>query len=158
METENQKGPNITKLTVALLLLILCVIFVVYEYGGVIYAQMMAFKLIPTSEQFTELYFTDPSAIPTSLQADQAISFQFTIHNLEGATTTYPYEAYFQDNSGNITILASNTVSLPNNESTTVAVSYSFPKSTTSNEQGKVIVDLPSHNNQQIDFFLPYSN
>jgi len=140
--------------TVIIILVIVAVIlagsFYVYGKQFVVYQGLVSLNLIPQPERYTELYFENASALPSSTVAGQPISFSFVIHNVEYATTTYPYEAYFQDAEGNTTVLAENTVVLPDNGSTVITVSYLF---NTTNEAGRVVVDLTSLN-QQIDFLF----
>jgi hypothetical protein len=154
MENEGQKKHNWMRLFVIVVLALICLIFVVYRYRSFIYAEMDALKLLPEPERFTELYFTDPAAIPTSTVAGQTMSFAFTIQNLEGVTTTYPYTSYFEDATGGTTSLANGIISLPDNASASIPVSYTFPASV----NGEVVVNLPTLGNQQIDFLLPYNN
>src|ERR1700722_16939 len=139
------------KTTIVLVLLFAAAVFL-YISRSAVYAQLNAWDLIPQPETFTELYFQNSSNLPTETVANQPISFAFTIHNVEATTTVYPYIVYFQDQNGNRTIFTSDTVTLLNNESTTINVVHVFP---TSNMTGEVIVDLPSLNNQSIDFLLP---
>ena len=162
MENEGQNGRRGMKLTILLLVALLCVIFVAYKYRTSIYGEMNALKLVPESERFTELYFTNPAAIPTSTLVGQTMSFAFTIQNLEGVTTTYPYTSYFEDPTGGTISLAHGIVTLADNASTSIPVSYTFLTSSTSTSNklidGDVVVALPTLGGQQIDFLLPYSN
>ena len=155
METEQKKNRFGAYWILALLLVLICVASVVYLFRGAVYNGLDALKLIPTPERFTELYFTDPGAIPSSVTSGKPISFTFTIANQEGVTTTYPYSSYFMDTNGHQTLLASGTVTIANEASTTISVSHTFIASAIA---GKVVVALPSINDQQIDFLLPYTN
>jgi len=124
--------------------------FYIYQKQFTISGVLTSANLIPQPERFTELYFENASTLPNATVALQPISFSFDIHNVEYATTTYPYEVYFQDAQGAMTMLAQNSVTLPANGSTVISVSYVFK---TSNEPGRIVVDLTSLN-QQIDFLL----
>ena len=149
---KNDRFP--VKSVIIFVLLFAAVIFLYVSQSG-IYAQLNAWDLIPRPETFTELYFQNSSNLPTETVANQPISFAFTIHNVEATTTVYPYIVYFEDASGNRTIFTSDTVTLQSNASTTINVIHVFP---TSNMTGEVVVDLPSLNNQSIDFLLPDTN
>jgi hypothetical protein len=128
--------------------------FVLYLERETVNAELNNLKLIPMPERFTELYFENPSTLPKQIIAKKPISFAFTIHNLEGVTTTYPYTVFLQYPSANPSTIVSNTVTIADNASTTITISYVFPES---NRQVKVGVDLTSLN-QSIDFLLPNEN
>jgi hypothetical protein len=136
-------------------LAIFCVAAILYGFRGIIYNELNSLNLIPLPERFTELYFTNSTAIPTSTTPGRSVTFAFTVVNHQGVTTTYPYTSYFTDPSARRTILASGSVSLADGASITIPVSYSF---TGASIAGEVIVDLPSLNDQSIDFHLPYAN
>lgn len=140
--------------TVIVVIIVIAVViagsFYAYKNESMIYGTLASLNLIPQPERFTELYFENASDLPQATVAAQPISFSFGIHNVEYKTTTYPYEVYFEDAEGNMTILAENTVTLPENGSTVITVSYVFKAS---NEPGRIVVDLTSLN-QQIDFLL----
>ena len=159
MKNGGQNGHIATRVLVITLLILVCVLFVAYKYRAAVYAEMNTLKLVPEPERFTELYFTNPAAIPTSTIAGQPMSFAFTIQNLQGVTTTYPYTAYFKNPAGQTIPLARGIVSLADNASTSIPVLYTFPTSTTDGSiTGEVVVALPTLNNQRIDFLLPYNN
>jgi hypothetical protein len=148
-----QPRPNLIYLLLIILILgIIC--FIIYFAQGPIYQTLYNWDLIPKPERFTELYFNNSETLPSSTTKDDPLSFSFTIHNEEGTSTVYPYTVYFQDPEGDKTTITKNTVTLPDNASTTIAISHVF-KST--DEQGSVVVDLTSLN-QQIDFLLSNPN
>ncbi len=148
------------KTTIIVILLILAAIaagsyLIAQFYGSTVYAGLNSLKLIPQPERFTELYFNNSSNLPRATVAKKPISFSFGIHNVEATTTVYPYEVYFVDNTGYRVNFTSGTVTLASDASTTISVSYTFQSS---NLTGEVVVNLPSLNNQSIDFLLPNSN
>src|ERR1700677_2498708 len=106
------------------LLLVAAGIFAVSTYRTQIYAEMYALKLVPENTPFTELYFENPSSLPQQIIANQPLSFAFTIHNVEGVTTTYPYSAYLQYPYGFKDIFATGTTTLPDNASTTINIQH----------------------------------
>jgi hypothetical protein len=154
MEPQPKKKHSVVHNTF-IALAILCVIFVAYALRGLIYNALYSLDLIPIPERYTELYFTNPAAIPTSITAGKPATFSFTVVNHEGVTTTYPYSSYFVDPSAERIILASGTISLADGASATIPVSYKFAAAPVT---GEVVVDLPSLNDQSIDFLLPYTN
>jgi hypothetical protein len=138
----------------AVVILAVCVVVFLSYKKEAVQAELNNLKLIPIPERFTELYFNNASSLPRQTVRGQQDSFSFTIHNVEGATTTYPYSVYFQYALGYKVIFASSTVTLAPDESTTTAISHVFSQS---NETGKVVVELTSLN-QSIDFILPDTN
>ncbi len=61
--------------------------------NSVIAAKLHHWKLLPEPERLTELYFTDHTKLPASFTPGQPQSLMFTVHNLEGRTTSYRYKA-----------------------------------------------------------------
>jgi hypothetical protein len=68
-------------------------------------------------EGFTELYFTTPGTLPKHFVPNQVHNIPFTIHNLEGRTTTYPYAVYLNDiqigSQHSVTLANQDMISLP---------------------------------------------
>lgn len=151
--------------TIIILIIVICAVAIFLyvtnvtgisaSIGNVIYSQLNAWKLIPTPEKFTELYFQSSSNLPQVTVAGQPMSFAFTIHNVEGMKTLYPYVVYFEYPDGSQFVITSGTVTLANDALTTISVTDTF---LASNLTGKVVVDLPSLDNQSIDFLLPSIN
>ena len=129
-------------------------IFGVSVYHNQVYAKMQTLKLIPENPPFTELYFDNSSALPQNIIRHQPFSFSFTIHNLEGATTTYPYSVYLQYVSGAQSVFDSGRVTLSNGAATTISIRHIFNFSAKGPE---IVVKLVSLN-QQIDFYLTTDN
>ena len=141
--------------------LIIIVVLLLVTIGGFAYAgrntlynELNTLKLIPEPERFTELYFDDSASLPRNTVKGEPVSFSFTVHNVEGATTTYPYRVYFQDPSGDQQTLTTGTVSLADGASTAIPVSIIYP---VSNARGMFVVDLTALN-QSIDFLVPNTN
>jgi hypothetical protein len=146
---------RITTITFFALFFVIAASLIVYLDKSAVYAELNTLNLIPQPERFTELYFEDASNLPRKTVAKQGISFSFGIHNVEYATTVYPYEVDFEYPDGSEVAIAQGTVTLASNASTTIPVTYVFQDS---NVTGKVVVTLPSENNQSIDFLLPNTN
>lgn len=125
-----------------------------YAKQSSLYEVLNTLKLVPEPERFTELYFENASFLPKETVEGVSDSFSFTVHNMEGATTTYPYRVYFEYPSGHEVTFTENRVSLPDTASTTISVSHAF---LASNERGMVVVSLTSLN-QSIDFLVPNTN
>jgi hypothetical protein len=140
-------------LIITLLVLVVAGIFI-YVNRTELYTEMNRLDLVPKPEALTELYFNDYAELPKTTVANQPISFSFTIHNLEGATTTYPYTVSFVYPDGTNNVFASSSVAIPNNGSDSVTIDYVFPQS---NLTGSVVVNL-TNLNQQIDFIVPNTN
>lgn len=152
------KGPASGRWIILIFLVIILAAvmsYFIYQERVAINNEASVLKLIPTPERFTELYFADPATIPTSTTEGKIMSFAFTVNNLEGVTVTYPYASYFEYPNGVRVVFASGTITLADGASTTIKVAHMLK---TSNLVGKVVVDLPSLNDQQIDFLLPYTN
>lgn len=137
---------------------IICVfvLFVLITEGGskTVNSALRRLNLVPIAETFTELYFDDYSKLPTKSVAGEPIAFSFTIHNLEGKDTTYPYTVYFEYPSGQKITIKNGQVVVPNNGYGKVNIKYNFQ---TSNLYGKVYVKL-NNLNQNINFILPNYN
>jgi hypothetical protein len=137
-----------------IIVVIIVVALTAYWQRAAIRAELGDLKLIPMPERFTELYFENPSSLPTQTVAGTPMSFLFGIHNAEGVTTAYPYVVYFQEPTGIVMDIQTGTISLAPDASTTIVSSYTFPAS---NITGKVVVYLTSLN-QHIDFLLSKIN
>ncbi len=115
-----------------------------------LYNELNALKLIPEPEPFTELYFDTYPQDPSQVTNGTTISFSFTIHNVEGTTTTYPYLVYVMRSLGTTTI-DEGVITLADNASSTISeaavLSYAW-------EPGEFIVLLPTLQ-QHIDFYVP---
>jgi hypothetical protein len=155
METpENQKRMTAPRVAAIVLLIfaIFCIIYLIR--GTMLSSQLSALDLIPKPEHFTELYFENSTALPTSTIAGKPISFAFTIRNQEGTSTVYPYVVYIEYPTGERVVLASSSVTLNNDASTTIPITHIFKSS---GEQCNVFVDLTAID-QKIDFLLPDNN
>lgn len=129
-------------------------IFAVSAYRSQIYGELSALKLIPESTPFTELYFENASSLPEQIIPNKPFSFAFTIHNVEGVRTTYPYTASLVYPSGEEIVFVSSTTTLLSNASSTINVQHIFHSL---NRGAEVVVKLTSLN-QQIDFHLTGDN
>lgn len=101
-------------------------------------------------ERLTELFFVDPTHIPTSATEGQQLTINFTVHNLEAQPMTYPYTITFTDAQGAVTPLADGSVTLPDTAAQTVAKQIIVPSG---NDRGEITVQLPTKK-QAIHFWL----
>lgn len=147
---------NNMPLTVTLLVVAIAAAVAVFAYAdrSAIAAQMNAWQLLPQPERFTELYFNNYLQLPKTAVARKAFSFSFTIHNLEGAPTTYPYQVYFEYPNGNQAVFEDGSVTVPDGATSSIPVAYQFPAS---DLVGQVVVELTSLG-QKIDFIVPNTN
>ncbi len=112
-------------------------------------------KLIPIPETYTELYFEDHASLPKKTKAGEITTFSFTVHNMEGIVTEYPYEVYFKYTQlGWKVLFEKGIVTLNPGESKTIKVSHMWRSSEL---QGKVVVELLGLD-QYIDFLFPNIN
>lgn len=164
MEVKNEKNKRIFWWSFCLAAIL--ILFFVIGSSNAVYAGMEDLKLWPLPQEFTELYFESPTSLPTHATAGSPISFSFGVHNLEGGTEAYAYDVYFQSSSNQTTTIASGSIALASDSSDTIRIIYTFPKGLSTrtkiapgavNETGRVVVSLPSLN-QQIDFLLPNKN
>jgi len=151
---------------VLLILALFAGLFLLYQNRAGMYAELVKWKLVPESQTFTELYFDNSLALPKTAVPGQPISFSFSIHNVEGVTTSYPYAVYFLYPDGTQFSFTSGSVTLADNASTSITVSHTFAAATagagasstaSSSIQGSVVVSL-TQLNQSIDFLLPDTN
>lgn len=116
-----------------------------------IYRQMDKMLLIPREEPFTALYFEYYEDLPTAFEADEVVSFTFTIKNSEGYDKEYIYDAYFKDgiHQGSLSV-DKGKVFIKNGESRTISESYVFAQKY---KQETLFVELPE-SGQKIHFIL----
>ena len=141
---------KIVTLTILLSIGILATLGIVFQSN--IHNELARLNLIQTDEHFTELYFDNFEAFSSRITVPhQSTSLSFSIHNLQGETTTYPYSVFFMNTNGKKITLGQGTVTLADNEIKSISVPYSFSALKGS---GRVIV-LLINKNQQIDFLVP---
>lgn len=114
-------------------------------------ARLADWKLLPQPEAYTELYFNNSQELP-SVPTTQSISFSFHLHNVEGATVTYPYDVVAYGANGVATVVKNGSVTLGNGIYTDVPVTFVLPKADQTGRT-EVLVILPIQN-QTIDFWL----
>jgi len=114
-------------------------------------AKLGEWKLLPQQDRFTELYLNDNLEVPKQINSGDTVSFSFTIHNLEGQSTTYPYAVYFVDSSGITTTIDSRPIILADNKSTVINEAYVFKES---RDQVTFFISLPQQN-ELLHFFVP---
>lgn len=149
METKKIKKLNPFLLIAIIFAIVLSASFLIYKERAVIYIGLNDLKLIPQPERFTELYF-DPTSLPDQIISYQPLLFSFTVHNLEGATTTYPYKVYLEYPTGKQITFANGSITLANGAEATTNIKHIFYFS---NKKLKVVVKLTAID-QSIDFLI----
>ncbi|HSW81073.1 MAG TPA: hypothetical protein VLG40_01635 [Candidatus Saccharimonas sp.] len=101
-------------------------------------------------ERLTELFFADPTHIPSKVVEDQQLTVSFVIHNLEAQNKTYPYKITFTDTHGAVTPLIDGSVTLANTAARTVTKQITVPSG---DGRGEISVELPTKQ-QSIHFWV----
>lgn len=106
-------------------------------------------KLLPESEDFSELYLVNHQTIPYSIAPDKELSFEFVIHNLENKDMNYPYEVFILVD-GKKEPLVINSIFIKDKQSKTIkqSLSASFPSKRF--EIGVTLIEK----DQSIDFWV----
>lgn len=104
-----------------------------------VYNQLYSWKLIPRPERLTELYFTDPQALPTTYVPGQEQTVAFTVHNIEYRPTTYTYTVQQVSNGTTGQPLATGVFRLIQNQTKQITVPVMLASSSA---QSKVQITL----------------
>lgn len=111
--------------------------------------RLVAAKLWPQPEAFTELYFTQQLLLPKTA-ANGPVSFSFTVHNEQNGATTYPYLIVLAKPNGQAETLQTGSLTLQKGEARNVVVTAALPAGTTTAE---IAVVLPNRQ-ESIHFWL----
>ena len=84
--------------------------------------------LLDRDEQFTELYFPDRAALPTTAAVGSPITFDVEVHNVEGEAMSYRWKAVVST-SGNDVLLDRGRIRLDNGEARRIPVVGQAPES-----------------------------
>lgn len=122
---------------------------VLYFNRGGIHRFLLAEKLLPLPETFTELYFENHIKLPSLVDLGRKQMFSFTIHNLEARNMSYSYEVYI-DTNGIQKPVDVKTIAIKDNGYTTIPESFTL---TTAADRSVVVVNL-KNKNQKIDFWI----
>ena len=98
---------NVHRIT---LLVVLVMIVVSINSLPAVKRQLNSWKLLPQPETLTELYFTNPTQLPTTYTPGLAQSLNFTVHNLEYKNITYSYVINEVDVEGNVVQPLTNSI------------------------------------------------
>jgi hypothetical protein len=82
--------------------------------------------VLDRDEQFTELFFPDRRALPTEAAVGSAVSFDISVHNLEGKATSYRWRAVVSAG-GRDANLAQGSLRLENGEARRIHVVGAAP-------------------------------
>ena len=116
-------------------------------------AQLSAWKLMPAPERYTELFFNQSLTLPTTLAElkGRPVTFSFSIHNLEGQVTEYPYMVVYTNDHGASTEVALGSVVLEDGAVKRIAQTITLPAGATAKSEISVV--LPSQD-QSIHFWV----
>lgn len=147
-------NPRVLKWALASLAIIV-VLVGVWEWGAHQQQVGQEFTLATTRqpERLTELFFADPSKIPSAVADGQSVLVSFIVHNLEAHDMTYVYKITFTDANGAVTTLVTDSVAIKNTQSHTVSQLVILPVGT---GRGEINVQLPDKN-QSIHFWVERS-
>ena len=141
-------------LILSLTVLLIGVLFYIYTIRGSLESELVALKLVPEEEALTELYLNNSTALPTEIDASTTVPFSFTIHNLEGTSETYVYNVSMVLGNGARVMIASSSVTLADEATTTVSESILFEDGVSASAPATVYITLPAFN-ESLHFVLP---
>lgn len=134
-----------------LAILLVVVVLVLAANKPAVIAKLNDWKLLPQEEPFTELFLNNHLDLPKQIEKGQTVQFSFTIHNLEGKTTTYPYVVYLKTDGGYRIPIARNSVTVNQKQSIVITKSYTFKYA---NQKVTIFIELPDKK-QSLHFRLP---
>src|ERR1700729_1478135 len=71
-------------------------------------------------QPYTELYFTQPDQLPSSVRAGQTLPVAFTVHNVEARQISYTYSIDFTPENGRTTVLRQRQLVLADGRTTNI--------------------------------------
>lgn len=130
-----------------IVIIILAIIF----NSATISRQLHSWKLLPSPEKLTELYFTRPNNLPTTYFPGKNQNVQFTIHNLEYQKENYHYVISVANNQGQqVTTLTQGDVVLMNGQYDKVSVNVILPDLGTREKITTTLTNV----NESIDYWV----
>lgn len=104
---------------------------------------LLSWDLLPKPEKITELYFTEPSKLPSTYTPNQPVEVNFTVHNVTGETKTYHYDisASPENDAADIS-LSTQSFTLQSDETRAVKASVSPPDLGARIKFNVVLIDL----------------
>lgn len=99
---------------------------------------------------YTELAFASPNTLPVQLTRDGGVSFRFTVHNMQGNTTTYPFTVFSEINGSQKNQLAVGQITLQNGQGITKQETVHI---TQTGFTQRIFVSLPQQQ-QNINFWI----
>jgi len=109
----------------ALVVVVALVPFVLIEGPGAGWLRDLG--VLDRDEQFTELYFADRRALPTTAVTGAPLAFDVVVHNVEGEATDYRWKAVVSAGGRNVD-LARGRVRLDDGEARRILVVGSTPE------------------------------
>lgn len=102
-------------------------------------------------ERYTELYFSNPTHLPTTATSGQQLSVDFTVRDVEARAMTYPYTIEFITPDGGVLAQKQASFHLPNGATQAIENNITVPAA----YQGKAEVQILLTNlNQTIHFWI----
>ena len=139
---------NTSRVAIISAVILVALIAILY-FTGALSAGLKALKLVPIKESYTELYFADPASLPKTVKTGDVLNFAFTIHNMEGDITQYPYRVYISAH-GVDTVIDASSTQLWDGDSAVLHETYHVKKQLS---PAKVTVELIGRS-EHIDFLL----
>ncbi len=90
---------------------------------------LTAARLMPVSESYTAMFFTDPNALPSAVRPGDPIRFRFTVNNMSAHRSAYRWEALVNTDCGQHD-LHDGSVMLAAHASVTVPTAFTLLKGT----------------------------
>lgn len=142
------KPTNIRKFVYILAIgLVISLLFINGNFSPAKISKAYGLATTHKQEAFTELYLVNHRAIPTSAPVGKPVTFSFVIANHEARHVNYTYTVSSLT-AGSLTLIATGTVSLDNNTSTTRQIIFS---STVPRSQSTITIRLIGRP-QQVNF------
>ena len=126
------------------LLLALCTLIFFAMAGTVVSLASPDDLISAVPEPYSELYISQGPTLKSGV-----VMFSFTIHNVQGRSSSYPYLIFAQSSSGQGQILKYDTLEVADGEYRSVDVHFGVPYN-----PAVIMVELPQ-TRQQVHFSIP---
>jgi hypothetical protein len=130
--------------TFVLIVAILAMFSVRYGFSGTAKLLSSKLSLSPKPENYTEMYFEDPTHLPKFFMPEEKQRFSFTLHNTGAEARDYAYQAFFvpeQIDRATTPLLKVETLHVPARGYATREIVYRLSDKTFT--RGTIVVRLP---------------